>query len=186
MFKCDGFVRAFHDTRGSSKNFVSASAMFSAKSPYLTDLVRKTVLRWKIIKFLLVTSVTVLVIAVLTTQWLLALIVPVSAATLHLFRLMKPRLIQERAIILAVEALATDFAGWGQLFPIARARAEWSERGDSNPRPLGADYPGAAGARLAERHPGLYPYRRSPEAGRDPDERRNRFAAGRNQADQRH
>jgi hypothetical protein len=37
---------------------------------------------------------------------------------------MKTQLIQQRAIILAVEALAIDFAGWGQLFPVARSRAE--------------------------------------------------------------
>jgi hypothetical protein len=37
---------------------------------------------------------------------------------------MQSTLIEQRAIILAVEALATDFVGWGQLFPIARSRAE--------------------------------------------------------------
>jgi hypothetical protein len=38
--------------------------------------------------------------------------------------MIKRTLIQHRAIILAVETLATDLAGWGQLFPVARSRAE--------------------------------------------------------------
>ena len=43
---------------------------------------------------------------------------------LHLYRLIKFNLVQQRPIILAVETLATDVAGWGQLFPVARSRAE--------------------------------------------------------------
>jgi hypothetical protein len=52
LYKCDSFVRAFHDARGSGKNFVAASAMFSAESPYLSYLIRIIVRQGKIIKVL--------------------------------------------------------------------------------------------------------------------------------------
>jgi hypothetical protein len=38
--------------------------------------------------------------------------------------LSKAALIRQRAIILAVEALAIDFAGWGEFFPEARSTAQ--------------------------------------------------------------
>ena len=47
-----------------------------------------------------------------------------GAVALYLSRMIKSTLIQHRAIILAVETLATDVAGWGQLFPVARSRAD--------------------------------------------------------------
>jgi hypothetical protein len=125
LYKCDSFVRGFHDARGSGKNFVAASATFSAESPYLTDLIRIIVRQGKIIKILGVVVVMAVIISILSKLWwLLAVIVPAGAAMLHLCRVMKFNLVQQRAIILAVEALATDFAGWGQLFPVARSRAE--------------------------------------------------------------
>jgi hypothetical protein len=125
LYKCDSFVRAFHDARGSGRNFVAAAAIFSTESPYLTDLIRIIVRQGKIIKLLGVVVAMAVMISILSKQWwLLAVIVPAGAAMLHLFRVMKFNLVQQRAIILAVEALATDFAGWGQLFPVARWRAE--------------------------------------------------------------
>jgi hypothetical protein len=124
LYKCDSFVRAFHDARGSGKNVVAASAMFSAESPYLTDLIRIIVRQGKIIKILGVVVVMTVIISILSKlRWLLVVIVPAGAAMLHVSRVMKFNLVQQRAIILAVEALATDFAGWGQLFPVARAEA---------------------------------------------------------------
>jgi hypothetical protein len=125
LYKCDSFVRAFHDARGSGKKFVAASAMFSVESPYLTNLIRIIVRQGKIIKVLGIVAVIAVIISILTNRWwLLAVIVPAGAAMRHLYRLIKFNLVQQRAIILAVEALATDFAGWGQLFPVARSRAE--------------------------------------------------------------
>jgi hypothetical protein len=124
LYKCDSFVRAFHDTRGSGKAFVAASAMFSAESPYLTRLVHNAVAIWKLANFLLAVSGIGFIISVLTSWWLLAVVVPMAASTLYLYRLLKTPLIKQSAIILAVEALASDFAGWGQLFPVARLRAE--------------------------------------------------------------
>jgi hypothetical protein len=125
LYKCDTFVRAFHDARGSGKNFVAASAMFSAESPYLTDLVRITIRQGKIIKALIAVSLGIVIMSVFTNRWWwLALIVPIGGAAVHLWKLIKFNLVQQRAIILAVEALATNFAGWGELFPVARLRAE--------------------------------------------------------------
>jgi hypothetical protein len=99
--------------------------MFSAESPYLTNLIRIIVRQGKIIKVLGVLVVMAVIISILTNHWWsLAVIVPAGAAMCHLYRLIKFNLVQQRAIILAVEALATDFAGWGQLFPVARSRAE--------------------------------------------------------------
>jgi hypothetical protein len=95
--------------------------MFSAESPYLTDLIRIIVRQGKMIKILGVVVVMAVIISILSKiWWLLAVIVPAGAAMLHLGRVMKFNLVQQRAIILAVEALATDFAGWGQLFPVVR------------------------------------------------------------------
>ena len=125
LYKCDSFVRVFHHARGSDKDFVAASAMFSAGSPYLNNLIRIIVRQGKIIKFLGVIVAAALIISALNNQWwLLAVIVPAGAAIYRLCGLVKFNLVQQRAIILALEALAIDFAGWGQLFPVARSRAE--------------------------------------------------------------
>jgi hypothetical protein len=125
LCKCDGIVRAFHHARGSSKDFMVASALFSAGSPNLTAMVRNVVAKLKLIKLLHAVSVIVFITSVLTgIWWLLAVIVPMAVVALYLSRMVKSTLIQHRATILAVETLATDVAGWGQLFPVARTRAE--------------------------------------------------------------
>ena len=85
LYKCDGFVKAFHGARGSGRNFVAASAMFSAESPYLTNLIRIIVRQGKIIKVIGVVSIMAVMIAILTHQWLwLAVIVPAGAAICRL------------------------------------------------------------------------------------------------------
>ena len=52
LYKCDGIVRAFHDARGSSKDFVAASALSSAGSTNLTAMVRNVVAILNLIKLL--------------------------------------------------------------------------------------------------------------------------------------
>src|SRR5262249_21074819 len=70
-------------------------------------------------------SVIVFIISALTNiWWLLAIIAPMGAAAVYLSLMVKRTFIQNRAIILAVETLANDVAGWGQLFPAARSKAE--------------------------------------------------------------
>ena len=87
-------------------------------------MARNVVAISKLIKLLLAASVIVFIISLLTSiWWLLPAIVPIGAA-LYLSRMIKSTLIQHRAIILAVETLASDVAGWGQIFPVARSRAE--------------------------------------------------------------
>jgi hypothetical protein len=78
----------------------------------------------KLIPLLLGVSIIVLLISLLTNIWWLVVeIIPISAVV-YLSRMTKRTLIQHRAVILAVETLATDVAGWGQLFPAARSKAE--------------------------------------------------------------
>jgi hypothetical protein len=88
-------------------------------------MVRSVVAISKLIKLLLAVSVIVFIISILTSiWWLLAAIVPMGAVVLYLSQMIKSTVSQHRAIILAVETLATDVAGWGQLFPVTRSRAE--------------------------------------------------------------
>src|SRR6266404_960875 len=88
LYKCDGIVRAFHDARGSCKDFMVASALFSAGSPNLTAMVRNVVAILKLVKFLLAVSVIVFITSVLTSvSWLLAVIVPMGVVALYLLRM---------------------------------------------------------------------------------------------------
>jgi hypothetical protein len=41
-----------------------------------------------------------------------------------MYRRFKFNLVQERGLILVIEMLATDFAGWGALFPEGRRKAQ--------------------------------------------------------------
>jgi hypothetical protein len=124
LYKCDGIVRAFHKARGSGQDFVAASLLFSAGSPNLIRMAHNVVAISRLVKLLLGVSVIVFIISLLTNiWWLLPVAIPIGAA-LYLSRMIKSTLIQHRAIILAVETLATDLAGWGQLFPAARSKAE--------------------------------------------------------------
>src|SRR5215469_12800673 len=100
------------------------SLLFSAGSPNLTRMAHNVVAIGKLIPLLLGVSVIVLVISLLTNiSWILLVIIPIGAV-IYLSRMIKSTLIQHRAVILAVETLATDVAGWGQLFPAARSKAE--------------------------------------------------------------
>jgi hypothetical protein len=69
LYKCDGIVRAFHDARGSSKDFLAASALSSSGSANLTAMVRNVVAISKLIKLLLAFSVIVSIISILTSIW---------------------------------------------------------------------------------------------------------------------
>jgi hypothetical protein len=124
LYKCDGIVRAFHKARGSGQEFVSASLLSSAGNPNLTRMAHNTVAIGKLIPLLVGVSVIVLVISLLTNIWWLVLEIISIGAVIYLSRIIKRAQIQHRAVILAVETLATDIAGWGQLFPAARSKAE--------------------------------------------------------------
>jgi hypothetical protein len=124
LYKCDGIVRAFHKARGGGKDFVTASLLFSQGSPNLIRMAHNVVAIGKLIPLLVGVSVIVFVISLLTNiWWSLLAIIPIGAV-IYLSLMIKRTLIQHRAVILAVETLATDVAGWGQLFPAARSKAE--------------------------------------------------------------
>jgi hypothetical protein len=124
LYKCDGIVRAFHKARGSGQDIVSASLLFSAGNSNLTRMAHNIVLIGKLIPLLVGVSIIVLVISLLTNIWWLVLAIIPIGAMIYLSRMIKRTLIQLKAVILAVETLATDVAGWGQLFPAARSKAE--------------------------------------------------------------
>jgi hypothetical protein len=124
LYKCDGIVRASHKARGSGQDFVSSSLLFSAGNPNLTRMAHNIVAIGRLIPLLLGVSIVVLVISLpINIWWLVLAIIPIGAV-IYLSRMIKRTLIQHRAVILAVETLATDVAGWGQLFPAARSKAE--------------------------------------------------------------
>jgi hypothetical protein len=120
LYKCDQFVKAFHQRRGSGMDFVAASHVFSVKSPYLGTLEKNIVLIGNLPKLAIAPAVVVIVAAMFTGWWwVLALLVPIAFVAIYCYKLGEKTTVQQRAIILAVEALAIDFAGWGQLFPRA-------------------------------------------------------------------
>ena len=125
LYKCDRFVKGFHQRRGSGMDFVGASHMFSAKSPFLGRLEKNMVLIGKGIKLAVAPAIIVIIAAMFTGWWwVLVLLVPIAFAAIYCYKLMGNALVQQRAIILAVEALAIDFAGWGNVFPKARQTAK--------------------------------------------------------------
>jgi hypothetical protein len=130
IYKCDLFVKSFHQRRGSSKEFVAPSAMLSAKSPYLAGVVTKIIFLGKVLKVVIALAAVVTVLAALTSWWVLSGLVPIALAVAYFYRLLRDTLVQQRAIILAVEVLALDFAGWGSLFPKSRQTAESLFTGD--------------------------------------------------------
>lgn len=137
LYKCDQYVKAFHARRGSGKDFVVASHMFSAQSQYLHSLEQNAVTIGNGIKSVVtVAMVMTIAAAVFTTWWVLGLLAPIGFAAVYYFnRMMNYTLVQERAIILAVEVLAMDFARWGTLFPKARRKAEPMVLGDAGDWP---------------------------------------------------
>jgi hypothetical protein len=124
LYKCDGIVRALHKARGSGQDFVSASLLFSGGSPNLTQMAHNIVAIGKLIPLLVGVSIIVLIMSLLTNLWWSVLAIIPIGVVIYLSRMIKSTLIQHRAVILAVETLATDVAGWGQLFPAARSKAE--------------------------------------------------------------
>ena len=126
LYKCDQYVKEFHKRRGSGKDFVVASHIFSARSPYLHTLEKNFVAIGKGVKFAVITAIIVTIAAAALTTWrVLGILAPVGLISIYYFNKMgDSTLVQQRAIILAVEVLATDFARWGTLFPKARGKAE--------------------------------------------------------------
>ena len=128
LYKCDGIVSAFHKARGGGQDFVSASLLFSAGSPNLTRMAHNIVAIGKLIPLLVGVSAIVLATSLLTNIWWLLLAILPIGAVIYLSRMIKISLIQHRAVILAVETLATEVAGWGSFSRLRVRRLRRSER----------------------------------------------------------
>jgi hypothetical protein len=117
--KCHEVVKEFHERHGSSGEFAAASAMFTRKSPHLTDVVNKAVSLKKTLKLLGFMALTVNILSMLTSWWLLTAMTLITLAAIFVHKQISDRLLLQRSVILSVEVLAVDFAGWGTLFPSA-------------------------------------------------------------------
>lgn len=126
LYKCDGCVRAFHQRYGSVAEIVIASHIISQKNPYLLSLDNQAGGTGKQLKFAICITLAVsITTATLNMWWVFLALVPIAAAVSYYFyRRADYTLVQQRAIILAIEILAMDFARWGTFFPAARRKAE--------------------------------------------------------------
>jgi hypothetical protein len=126
VFKSHEFVRAYHDTHGSHRKFVMESHFRAAKGGYLKNLERLTVKQGKLLRVAIVFALASILLALTINGWFIIVTVVGVVAALRIDRNIKFNLIQERGLILSIEILATDFAGWGTLFPAAQSKAvDW-------------------------------------------------------------
>jgi hypothetical protein len=123
VYKCHNLVKAFHAKHGSGKQFVAASMIASEDSPYLTEVMRKAVILCNTFKFFCFLALILSILAGLVSWWFLAPVVPIMIVAIAAYKRGEDQLVQQRALILAVEMLASDFADWGRLFPEAHLRA---------------------------------------------------------------
>src|SRR5712692_8263516 len=128
VFKTHEFVRAYQHSFGSGWRFVRKSHIRAVRSGYLSDLERQIVRQGKVFQIALAVAVVSAIAAILVSVWFLILVALAAAIATRMYRNFGFNLVQERGLILAMEMLATDFAGWGTLFPISRRRAtDWLE-----------------------------------------------------------
>jgi len=128
VFKTHEFVHAYHNTFGSGWRFVRKSHIRAARSGYLNDLERQIVLQGKVFQIALGVALVSLVATFLVSAWFLVLAVLAAVIAIRMYRNFGFNLVQQRGLILAMEILATDFAGWGTLFPLGKRMAtDWLE-----------------------------------------------------------
>ncbi len=127
VFKTHEFVRAYHDSFGSGWRFVIKSHIRAVRSGYLYDLERQIVRQGKVFQIALAVAMVSVIAAILVNAWFLVLVFLAAVIAFRMYRNIGFNLVQERGI-LAMEMLATDFAGWGTVFPVSRRRAtDWLE-----------------------------------------------------------
>lgn len=128
VFKTHEFVRAYHNSFASGWRFVRKSHIRAVRSGYLNDLERQIVRQGKVFQIALGVGFVSLVATFLVTAWFLVLVVLAAVVAIRMYRNFGFNLVQERGLILAMEILATDFAGWGTLFPHGKRTATgWLE-----------------------------------------------------------
>ena len=134
VFRTHRLIEAFHGQHGSGPRFRANSFLNSVNSPYLIRTSRLTVTQFKLMQIALVAAVAVLVAGIFLSRWVLFSVPLFLGLAFILYRRWAFGLVEIRAIVLAVEMLADDFAAWGAMFPDARARAEeWLGRSEARP-----------------------------------------------------
>ena len=129
VFKMHEFVSAYHDGRGSGWPFVRKAHIRAERSGYLSRLERTVVAQRRVFTAAISTAVCSLIAAAVWSLWFVILTAVACVIAIRFFRLAKFNLIQERALILAIEMVALDFAGWGEAAPFAKEQAEsWLHR----------------------------------------------------------
>ncbi len=128
VFKTHEFVRAYHDSFGSGWRFVRKSHIRATRSGYLNDLERQIVRQGKVFQIALAVALVSVIAAILVNGWFLILVAVAVVVAIKMYRNFGFNLVQERGLILSMEMLATDFAGWGTLFPFGKRTAtDWLE-----------------------------------------------------------
>lgn len=124
VFKTHEFIRAYHKTRGSGWLFVKKVHIRAARSRYLSDLERRIVAEGRIFWVALGCIFLFAATGFFLSIWLVAFSAIAALVSFFLARRIEFDLIQERTLIIAMEVLSIDFAGWGTLFPFAKQEAE--------------------------------------------------------------
>jgi hypothetical protein len=126
VFKTHEFVRAYHKAHGSGWLFVRRTHIRAARTIYLSGLERRIVTEGKIF-WIALGCIFVSVMAVfLLSIWFVVFSIIAVIFSFFLYRRIEFHLIQDRSLIIAMEMLSLDFAGWGTLFPSAKDEAdEW-------------------------------------------------------------
>jgi hypothetical protein len=128
VFKTHQFVRAYHKHHGSGWLFVRTAHIRAAHSAYLSILERRIAAEGRIFWFLLGCILVSGAAAFFINVWLWVVCAIAIMAAFILLRRIEFGLVQERTLIIAMEILSIDFAGWGTVFPRARdAAREWLE-----------------------------------------------------------
>lgn len=134
VFKNHEFIRAYHDSHGSGWTFVKPSLLRARNSSYLRAIERICLRQFWCFRIAIAIGVISVALAIILNYWLLVITVVCAAIAFLMARNMKFNLIQMRSLILSIEMLSLDFAGWGHYFPSAKAKAiEWlaaAEPGD--------------------------------------------------------
>jgi hypothetical protein len=124
VFKTHEFVRAYHDTHGSGWAFVWKSHIRAKRSGYLSKLERISIIKGKILRITVVCVAISGIAAFLWSAWFAVIFVLSLLIAFFMDRQLKFGLVQERTLILTMEMLSMDFAGWGTAFPSARQKAQ--------------------------------------------------------------
>jgi hypothetical protein len=124
--KCNALVAAHRKRYGGSLPkllWQRDTMVFIAMHPDLLTLLGSATAVWKISLLLGAVATLALVVAAILAWWVALALIPACLAMAYLKRQETKFYTLIAAIILALEMLADDFAGWGTRFPVAMQRA---------------------------------------------------------------